>query len=145
MFQRIVVGTDGSPTASAAVSQAVGLARTCGAKVHLVTAYRPIESLSVPMEVMPSNIHEIMNPHQDATAVLEEAAAKAKAEGVDVEIHACAGDAAGALIEVAEAVRADCIVVGNRGMTGKSRFLLGSVPNKVSHHAPCTVMIVRTS
>ena len=113
--------------------------------MHLVTAYRPIESLALPAEVMPANIHEIMNPHDDAVRVLDEAAGKVKAEGVPVELHACAGDAAGALIEVAEAINADCIVVGNRGMTGKTRFLLGSVPNKVSHHAPCTVMIVRTS
>ena len=45
----------------------------------------------------------------------------------------------------AEEKNADLIVVGNRGMTGASRFVLGSVPNKVSHHAPCSVMIVRTS
>ncbi|MGI8794253.1 MAG: universal stress protein [Acidimicrobiales bacterium] len=145
MFQSIVVGTDGSPSAGAAVAQAVSLARTCGAKMHLVTAYRPIEAMSLPPEVMPANIHEIMNPHDDAMAVLNEAAGKAKADGVEVDLHACAGDPAGALIEVAEAVGADCIVVGNRGMTGKSRFLLGSVPNKVSHHAPCSLLIVRTS
>jgi nucleotide-binding universal stress UspA family protein len=39
---------------------------------------------------------------------------------------------------------ADLIVVGNKGMTGAKRFLLGSVPNKVSHHAPCSVLIIRT-
>lgn len=145
MFRSIVVGTDGSPTAGGAVAQAVALARACGAKIHLVTAYRPIKSMALPAEVMPANIHEMINPHADAERVLEEAAGKARAEGIEVDVHACIGDAAGALIEVAEAVAADCIVVGNRGMTGKSRFLLGSVPNKVSHHAPCTVMIVRTS
>ena len=145
MFQRIVVGTDGSPTAGAAVTKAAELAGTCGAALHLVTAYRPIESMGLPAEVMPANIHEVMNPAEDARRVLEEAAGKVKAEGISVETHACAGDAAGALIEVADAVNADCIVVGSRGMTGKTRFLLGSVPNKVSHHAPCTVMIVRTS
>lgn len=54
------------------------------------------------------------------------------------------GDAASALIDVAETTKADLIVVGSRGMTGAARFLLGSVPNRVAHHAPCTVMIVRT-
>ena len=54
------------------------------------------------------------------------------------------GDAADAILDVAEEQRADLIVVGNKGMTGAKRFLLGSVPNKVSHHAPCSVLIVRT-
>jgi nucleotide-binding universal stress UspA family protein len=54
------------------------------------------------------------------------------------------GDPANALIDVAEAVGADLIVVGNRGMEGKKRFVLGSVPNKVSHHCPCSLLIVDT-
>ena len=63
----------------------------------------------------------------------------------DVETFARQGDAADAILDVAEEQRADLIVVGNRGMTGAKRFLLGSVPNKVSHHAPCSVLIVRTT
>ena len=55
------------------------------------------------------------------------------------------GDAADAILDVAEETNADLIVVGNKGMTGAKRFLLGSVPNKVSHHAPCSVMIVQTT
>jgi nucleotide-binding universal stress UspA family protein len=46
---------------------------------------------------------------------------------------------------VAEERGSDLIVVGNKGMTGAKRFLLGSVPNKVSHHAPCSVLIIRTT
>ena len=48
-------------------------------------------------------------------------------------------------LDVAEEQGAELIVVGNKGMTGAKRFLLGSVPNKVSHHAPCSVLIVRTT
>ncbi len=55
------------------------------------------------------------------------------------------GDPADAILKVAEDVEADLIVVGNKGMTGARRFLLGSVPNKVSHHAPCSVFIARTT
>ena len=61
-----------------------------------------------------------------------------------VETFARQGDAADAILDVAEEQRADLIVVGNKGMTGAKRFLLGSVPNKISHHAPCSVLIVRT-
>ncbi len=56
-----------------------------------------------------------------------------------------AADPAEAIISVAEQRGADLIVVGNKGMVGAGRFLLGSVPNKISHHAPCDVLIVRTT
>jgi nucleotide-binding universal stress UspA family protein len=65
--------------------------------------------------------------------------------GLDVETFAREGDPADAILDVAEERDADLIVVGNKGMTGARRFLLGSVPNKVSHHAPCSVLIVRTT
>jgi nucleotide-binding universal stress UspA family protein len=78
--------------------------------------------------------------------MLEEARGEATGAGVGaVETFARQGDAADAILDVAEEQRADLIVVGNRGMTGAKRFLLGSVPNKVSHHAPCSVLIVRTT
>jgi nucleotide-binding universal stress UspA family protein len=144
MFSSIVVGTDGSTTAEEAVRQATALARTCGAKLHLVSAFKPLEAMYVSPEIMPTGIHALVNPEAEATRVLTEAVGKARAEGIEAEMHACAGDPAGVLIDVAEATKADVIVVGNRGMSGKARFLLGSVPNKVSHHAPCTVMIIRT-
>ena len=65
--------------------------------------------------------------------------------GAEVRTHARQGDPADALLDVAEELGADVIVVGNKGMTGAKRFLLGSVPNKVSHHAPCSVLIIRTT
>jgi len=83
----------------------------------------------------------------DAQAAVEEmlsTTAKELADrGVHVSSYACPQGAADAIIGVAEHQHADLIVVGNRGMTGTRRFL-GSVPNSVAHHAPCSVMIVRT-
>ena len=67
------------------------------------------------------------------------------AEGIKVNTHPREGDPADAILDVAEETGADLIVVGNKGMTGAKRFLLGSVPNKVSHHASCGVYIVRTT
>lgn len=64
---------------------------------------------------------------------------------MEVNIHARQGDPADAILDVAEEQNADVVIVGNRGMTGAKRFLLGSVPDKVSHHAPCSVLIVRTT
>jgi nucleotide-binding universal stress UspA family protein len=68
----------------------------------------------------------------------------ARAEGLEAVTHARGDDHAKALIAVAEEQDADLLVVGNRSVSRASRFLLGSVPNKVSHHAPCSVLIVRT-
>ena len=64
--------------------------------------------------------------------------------GVEAECYARRGDPAEAILDVAEEQDADLIVVGSKGMHGSRRFLLGSVPDKVSHHAPCSVLIVRT-
>jgi nucleotide-binding universal stress UspA family protein len=87
----------------------------------------------------------MINPREDVLAMLDRAAEDAKTGGIKrVETFARQGDAADAILDVAEEQRADLIVVGNRGMTGAKRFLLGSVPNRVSHHAPCSVLIVRT-
>ena len=77
--------------------------------------------------------------------MLDDAAAKARAEGIEVQTHPVEADPADAILNVAEKVDADLIVVGNKGMTGARRYLLGSVPNNVSHHAPCSVIIVRTT
>lgn len=146
MFETIVVGTDGSETATEAVRQAAALARSlgAGARLHLVTAYRPLEAMYVGPDVVPSGLAGLVDPRKDARTVVEEAADKVRAEGVDVEVYVWPGDAASAIIDVATTAKADLIVVGSRGMSGAARFLLGSVPNKVSHHAPCNVMIVRT-
>ena len=146
MFTTIVVGTDGSETATEAVRQAAVLARTCGgeATLHLVTAYKPLESMYVGPDVVPSGLAGLVDPRGEARTVVEEAAAKVRAEGVDVQTYVWPGDAASAIIDVATTAKADVIIVGSRGMSGAARFLLGSVPNKVSHHAPCNVLIIRT-
>lgn len=147
MFKSIVVGTDGSDTATKAVSQAVELARAVGAGVELVSAYEPVSSqrLSEERRQAPEDLQWAINPREDVDATLEAAAEVARKAGVQVNTYARQGDPADAILDVAEEREADLIVVGNKGMTGAKRFLLGSVPNKVSHHAPCSVLIIRTT
>ena len=84
----------------------------------------------------------MINAREDVEATLREAAAEVEAAGVAVTTYAREGDPADAILDVAEERGADLVVVGNKGMTGAKRFLLGSVPNKVSHHAPCSVLII---
>ncbi|HEX5853269.1 MAG TPA: universal stress protein [Solirubrobacteraceae bacterium] len=147
MFSSIVVGTDGSETATKAVRQAADLARAVGAKLELVSAYEPVpaQRLSDERRQAPEDLQWAINPREDVDATLEAAAAVAREVGVEVDVYARQGDPADAILDVAEEREADLIVVGNKGMTGAKRFLLGSVPNKVSHHAPCSVLIIRTS
>jgi nucleotide-binding universal stress UspA family protein len=148
MFSSIMVGTDGSPTAAAAVGEAITLASNVGARLLIVSAYEPISELRLREERQsaPADAQWMVNPREDVLAVLEKARGLAAEAGVsEVETFAREGDAADAIIDIAEEQGCDLIVVGNRGMTGAKRFLLGSVPNKISHHAPCSVLIVRTT
>ncbi len=147
MFKSIVVGTDGSDTANQAVHQAVGLAKAIGAEVELVSAYEPVpaQRLQEERRHAPEDVQWAINPREDVDATLEEAAAVARAAGVTATAYPRQGDPADAILDVAEEREADLIVVGNKGMTGAKRFLLGSVPNKISHHAPCSVLIIRTT
>jgi nucleotide-binding universal stress UspA family protein len=127
MFGSIVVGTDGSDTAREAVRQATELAKEIGAQVYVVSAYEPVPEgrLRAERKNVPDDLQWSVNPREDVDATLN--------------------NAADAILDVAEEQNADLIVVGNKGMTGAKRFLLGSVPNKVSHHAPCSVLIIRTT
>ena len=147
MFDSIVVGTDGSTTAGEAVRQAIELAKNLKASIHLVSAYEAVPQgrLRDERQQVPDDIQWMINPREDVDGTLKEAAESIEKDGVEVKIYAREGDPADAILDVAEEENADLIVVGNKGMTGAKRFLLGSVPNKVSHHAPCSVMIIRTT
>ena len=140
----IVVGTDGSETAARALQEAGDLAKCTGAKLHIVSAYEPASGARVGGDT-PERAAWMVGPDVQVDTVLDDAAGAMHAQGVEAECHARKGDPASALLEVASESDADVIVVGNKGMTGTKRFLLGSVPDKISHHAPCSVLIVRTT
>jgi len=150
MFDVILVGTDGSESAAVAVRQATELAKLTGGTLHIVSAYKGVSVGSVAMAAS-AGASTIDVDHVNRTAaaeaelVCEHAASEARRDGVKVELHGVPGDAADVLISVATEIAADLIVIGNRGMSGARRFVLGSVPNKVSHHCPCSLLIVDTS
>ena len=145
MYSRIVVGTDGSATACLATEHALALAKQTGAVVHAVTVWRsqpPAAFAAAPFAAMPLSQERPDDWAKEALATLAKRAAEA---GVSLETHSVDAAAAGpALVDVAKTVRADLIVVGNRGMKG-ARGLLRSVPNHVAHHADCAVLVVPTS
>lgn len=146
MFGTIVVGTDGSDTAQEAVRQAVALARLTGAALHVITAYGATTA-ALALAGAAGYAHESLSlpqQRQAAEGLLDRALAGVDTDGVALTAHARQGDAADVLIDAASELAADLVVVGNRGMTGARRFFLGSVPNRVAHHAECAVHIVHT-
>jgi nucleotide-binding universal stress UspA family protein len=147
MYRSIVVGTDGSETAGEAVRQATEMAKSIGANLHLVSAYTPVSDTRLQQERRdaPEEIQWSINPREDVEETLRLASEKVQEAGVKVDTYSREGDPADAVLDIAEEQNADLIVVGNRGMTGARRFLLGSVPNKIAHHSPCSVLIIRTS
>jgi nucleotide-binding universal stress UspA family protein len=82
---------------------------------------------------------------ESTRAALDAAAAIAAEAGASVTVHALGGDPADALLSLCEQVHADLLVIGNRGMQGARRFLLGSVSSRCAHHAVCSTLIVQTT
>jgi nucleotide-binding universal stress UspA family protein len=145
MFRAIVVGTDGSTTANEAVRRARVLAEAFAADLHVVNAYKP------PALVMAATAEPGLGPSaiieweaaasEDSRRLLDIVADELIGVGASVTTHAVAAHPAAAILSVAQSVGADLIIVGNRGMQG-TRRVLGSVPNHISHHAPCDVLVV---
>jgi len=144
---KIVVGTDGSPTATAAVRRAVQLAAVQGAILHVVTAYRPKMSRETARAsvAMPDERRWLVSPGEVAERTARAAAKTAVAAGLDVEWHTKPGDAADVLVDVVDEVGADLLVIGNKGMRGAGRMVIPSVPNRISHRATCDILLVDTS
>lgn len=140
MYAAIVVGTDGSDTAAQAVAHAAEIATAYNATLHLVSSM-PMTPLSAGTVSAPL----VIDSGAEVQAILTEAEAAVARDGLTVRTHALQLDPAQAIVDVAKRVEADLVVVGNKGMKGAKRFLLGSVPNSVAHHAPCSVLIVKTS
>jgi len=119
-YGRVLIATDGSGTADHAARVGSEFASLMGAAVSLVT---------VGDEAM-------------GRIVLRDAAERLGT--TDSPMHVLSGDPGERIVEVAESEGHDLVVVGNKGMAGALRFVMGTVPNKVSHLAPCDVLIVNT-
>ncbi|HVM19817.1 MAG TPA: universal stress protein [Egibacteraceae bacterium] len=122
-YQAVLVGTDGSETAMRAVVRAAAVAKASGAR--LIVAF--------------------VGDTQAGGEVLDRAVAALAGMVPPPQTRALTGDPADALLGLADAERVDLIVVGNKGMAGAQRFLLGSVPNKISHRASCDVLVAHTT
>ena len=143
---KIVVGTDGSPTAERAVSKATALASAVGAELIIVSAYNNRAPSGVAAAGIALDSSWVAAAHSAAEAVAKEAGEKAKGEGVGkVSYQAVAGDPSEVLLKVTTDQDADLLVVGSKGMQSTARFLLGPIANKVSRKVACDLLIVETS
>lgn len=143
----IVTGTDGSESAERAVAKAAELAAALDATLHIVMSYSDSQRVSAMasiggMAVDPVGLNEEARIH--AEGIVSQSRSRLGLPGERTVTHVCSGDPAEALMSIAEGEGADMIVVGNRGMAG-ARRMLGSVPNRISHHASCCVLIVPTT
>jgi nucleotide-binding universal stress UspA family protein len=141
----IVVGTDGSQRAERAVDRAGEIANALGATVHIVSGYSEDSSpvIVAPRLVAPAEVHEEDVNRTHAQNYVDRAQRRLSHLGIESETHVWPAEPAEALLAIADERDAELIVIGNRGMTG-ARRVLGSVPNHVSHHARCDVLIVKT-
>jgi nucleotide-binding universal stress UspA family protein len=136
----IVVGTDGSPGSEAAVQKVIELARGTSPTVHLVCAYpgkSALERIGMTAKTDPVDMRGV------AADLLARDERRLSEAGFTVEKYAREGDPADTIIDVAEEAGAEMIVVGSHGNAGHKRVHLGSVPSRLSHHAPMSVLIVR--
>jgi nucleotide-binding universal stress UspA family protein len=143
----IVVGTDGSPSAERAVDRAAELARALGVPLHIVNSYSVASSagwMAAAGGIAAGEVYSDDAARGAAEEIVTRSRQRLAELGIDVHTHACDIEPAEALLTIATGEGAQMIVVGNRGMTG-ARRMLGSVPNRVSHHAACAVLIVPTT
>jgi nucleotide-binding universal stress UspA family protein len=144
MVQTIAVGTDGSGTADKAVEFAIDLAARFEARIVFLSAYVPRKASPPAREQRdaPEDVQWTTNPAEDVDGMLRDCEERAEARGLRWASEAREGPPAKMLVELAESNNADILVIGNKGM---ERKVLGSVPNTVTHNAPCSVMIVKTT
>ena len=144
MIGTIAVGTDGSGTADKAVDFAMELAQKFDAKLVIASSYKPVSEDKIRSEQRdaPEDIQWSINPTEAVDATLKSVEERARERGLETTSEARQGEPAEVLCEIAEEHGADLLVVGNKGM---QRRVLGSVPNSVSHKAPCSVVIVKTT
>ena len=144
MFATIGVGTDGTDTADKAVGIALDIAERYGARLLIFSVYQPVSAkeLRKEHEELPEEMQWKVNEAERVDATLARSLARARARGLECETVAREGEPAGVLCALAAERDADLLVIGNKGM---DRRLFGSVPRRVCQHAPCSVVVAKTT
>ncbi|AMO61554.1 universal stress protein UspA-like protein [Mycolicibacterium phlei] len=143
-YQTVLVGTDGSDSSLRAVERA-GQIAGADAKLIVATAYFPQSEDQRAADVLKDEGYK-MSGNAPIYAILREARERAHAAGAaNVEEKAIVGAPVDALVDLAEEVKADLLVVGNVGLSTIAGRLLGSVPANVARRSKVDVLIVHTT
>jgi nucleotide-binding universal stress UspA family protein len=137
MLNRVAVGTDGSATAAEAVKAATEMARRFEAELILLGVYQDAPRGDEDPELQWSS-----SPSARLRELLARTEQELQRDGIPCRTMTDEGDPGEVLVRLAEACDADLLVIGNKGM---HRRVLGSVPNTVTHRAPCSVFVVKTT
>jgi nucleotide-binding universal stress UspA family protein len=144
-YQTVLVGTDGSDSSLRAVDRAAQIAAGADAKLVVATAYFPQSEDARAADVLKDEGYK-MAGNAPIYAILREAKERAHTAGAkDVEEKAVVGAPVDALVDLAEELKADLLVVGNVGLSTIAGRLLGSVPANVARRSKSDVLIVHTS
>jgi len=143
VYDRVVVGSDGSPSALYAVARAHEVAAAAEARIVVVTAYSPEDAVERPVQV---GGRHLLYGQAAARQAVHRSVQELTSERIrDVEQVVVAAEPAEALLRVAQDSPASLIVVGNRGLGAEEGEVLGSVPAKIVRNAVCDVLVVQTS
>ena len=141
-WRKILVPMDFSEDSEAALSTAVGLAKSFGSTIHLLHAFEYPTYIGTPWgySFPPGAFDEA---RVRASELLAQCQQKVEADGVKATTEAEEGRPSEVIVAVAKRVSADLIVMGTRGLTGVKHVILGSVAERTLRHAPCPVMTVK--
>jgi maltose/moltooligosaccharide transporter len=144
VYDRVVVGSDGTPTSLYAVDRAAEVAQAAQAKLVVVAAYNQGDPSAAPRPAQ--GLHRDLYGAEAARQALEKSLTGLTKERVRyIEQRVVPGDPAQALLDTVGSNPANLIVVGNRGLGASEGQRLGSVPNNVVRNAMCDVLVVQTS
>jgi nucleotide-binding universal stress UspA family protein len=139
---RILLATDGSPSAESATREAVELAQATGWPLTIVTVWHlPVTGFAYEPLVAVPEVEETVR--ESAVHALDAASAVARAAGIEPDTVLADGVPADEICALAEQRGATLVVVGSHGWGPVRRLLFGSVSSAVLHHAPCPVLVVR--
>jgi nucleotide-binding universal stress UspA family protein len=139
MLSRVAVGTDGSATAAEAVRAATEMAQRFEAELVLLGVFQDGGGSAGDED---PELQWASSPSARLREILERTEKDVRRSGVDCRTLTDEGEPGEVLVRLAEACEADVLVIGNKGM---HRRVLGSVPNTVTHRAPCSVFVVKTT
>jgi len=142
MISTIAVGTDGSASATKAVAMAAEIARRFDAKLILVSAFQDSGGAPLDRDSASEEVQWVFSSSARVREILDRSAQDLQRAGLECSTLVDEGDPAEVLVRLADECGADVLVIGNRGM---QRRVLGSVPNTVTHKAPCSVLVVKTT